>query len=142
MFEPPTFKPGAENSSDTESVPSPSRSDPSKAAQIVPPASDPELSTPKAPSTEAKAPELFSELQVKVEKSPEGAASGESAFQDEAKLQPKSEPQDAPEAEGRVKTEPDTRDKETLSEQMHSDNDSSATCSADEDVDAEPDRQR
>ncbi len=41
-----------------------------------------------------------------------------------------------------MKMEPEVKDKEEKqAEQHHSDNDSSATCSADEDVEAEPDRQ-
>lgn len=71
----------------------------------------------------------------------------ESIVKDEAQLHPKSEPQDAETAGGdraevHVKTEPELRENEKPSEQPHSDNDSSATCSADEDIDAEPDRQR
>lgn len=98
----------------------------------------------------------YCELQVKVEKSPEGGA-GDGLPQDERahfsyemQIHPKSEPQDvemtAPSNERgqvQVKTEPEVKDKEEKQgEQHHSDNDSSATCSADEDVEVEPDRQR
>lgn len=98
----------------------------------------------------------YSELRVKVEKSPEGGA-GDGLPQDERtrsayemQIHPKSEPQDvemtAPSsdrAQVQVKMEPEVKDKEEKQgEQHHSDNDSSATCSADEDVEAEPDRQR
>uniref|UniRef100_A0A8C1T4C9 Nuclear receptor corepressor 1 n=1 Tax=Cyprinus carpio TaxID=7962 RepID=A0A8C1T4C9_CYPCA len=119
---------GPDNSSDTESAPSPSQTDPSK--------SDSGQEPP------------YCELRVKVEKSPEGEA-GDGLPQDERtrsayemQIHPKTEPQDlemtAPSSERaqvQVKTEPDIKEKEEKQgEQHHSDNDSSATCSADEDV--------
>uniref|UniRef100_A0A8C1JSZ9 Nuclear receptor corepressor 1 n=1 Tax=Cyprinus carpio TaxID=7962 RepID=A0A8C1JSZ9_CYPCA len=122
---------GPDNSSDTESAPSPSQTDPSK--------SDSGQEPP------------YCELRVKVEKSPEGEA-GDGLPQDERtrsayemQIHPKTEPQDlemtAPSSERaqvQVKTEPDIKEKEEKQgEQHHSDNDSSATCSADEDVETE-----
>lgn len=142
------LKPGAENSSDTESAASPSRSDTPKPSESQPQAPDQEATAPKVPNADTKAQEpTFNELQVKLEKSPEGAVVDESMFKDEVQLYPKSEPQDTETAGGdrgevQVKTEPELREKEKQNEQQHSDNDSSATCSADEDVEDEPDRQR
>ncbi|XP_035383227.1 nuclear receptor corepressor 1 isoform X4 [Electrophorus electricus] len=158
---------GADNSSDTESAPSPSQADPSKPSEPLSHPSpgvgslEPDPATPKGSGADSKGPEPpYGELQVKLEKSPEGSAAGDGTAQDERARLPlepqvhlKSEPQDtdmgvAPGPAGdsievRVKTEPEARDKaEKLGEQTHSDNDSSATCSADEDVEAEPDRQR
>ncbi|KAK1787858.1 hypothetical protein P4O66_016338, partial [Electrophorus voltai] len=158
---------GADNSSDTESAPSPSQADPSKPSEPLSHPSpgvgslEPDPATPKGSGADSKSPEPpYGELQVKLEKSPEGSAAGDGTAQDERARLPlepqvhlKSEPQDtdmgvAPGPAGdsievRVKTEPEARDKaEKLGEQTHSDNDSSATCSADEDVEAEPDRQR
>lgn len=118
--------------------------------------SEQEAATTKGPAVDAKGQEAsYSETRVKVEKSPEGGA-GDGLPQEErarmlyeTQIHPKSEPQDvemtAPVERGhvQVKTEPEVKDKEEkLGEQHHSDNDSSATCSADEDVEAEPDRQR
>ncbi|KAI5615606.1 nuclear receptor corepressor 1 isoform X2 [Silurus asotus] len=137
---------GADNTSDTESAPSPSQSDTSKPSESQE-APDQEATAPKVPNADTKAQEPFSELQVKLEKSPEGALVDESMVKDEAQLHPKSEPQDTEMAgvergEVQVKTEPELREKEKQSEQPHSDNDSSATCSADEDIEAEPERHR
>uniref|UniRef100_A0A8C1AY73 Nuclear receptor corepressor 1 n=1 Tax=Cyprinus carpio carpio TaxID=630221 RepID=A0A8C1AY73_CYPCA len=106
----------------------------------------------KVPVADAKGQEPpYCELRVKVEKSPEGEA-GDGLPQDERtrsayemQIHPKTEPQDlemtAPSSERaqvQVKTEPDIKEKEEKQgEQHHSDNDSSATCSADEDVETE-----
>ncbi|XP_076851752.1 nuclear receptor corepressor 1-like isoform X5 [Brachyhypopomus gauderio] len=147
---------GADNSSDTESAPSPSQPDSSKASDLLPhqsPGAGSLEPDPKGPGVDGRGLEPpYGELQVKLEKSPEGPA-GDGTAPDEPQVHLKSEPQDtdmtaAPvpgsdRAEVRVKTEPEAREKvEKQGEQMHSDNDSSATCSADEDVEAEPDRQR
>lgn len=155
---------GPDNSSDTESAPSPTQTDPSKSSDslthpssALDGASDLDVTTSKGPAADAKGQEpLYSELRVKVEKSPEGGA-GDGLPQDERthsayemQIHPKSEPQDvemttpsSERAQVQVKTEPEVKDKEEKQgEQHHSDNDSSATCSADEDVEAEPDRQR
>ncbi len=154
---------GPDNSSDTESAPSPSQTDPSKSDSPTHPnsaldgVSDQDVTATKGPVADAKGQEPpYGELRVKVEKSPEGGA-GDGLPQDERtrsayemQIHPKSEPQDvemtAPSSERaqvQVKTEPEVNDKEEKQvEQHHSDNDSSATCSADEDVEAEPDRQR
>ncbi|MGH0171703.1 UNVERIFIED_CONTAM: hypothetical protein FKN15_076838 [Acipenser sinensis] len=129
-------------------------------------------STPSSPSmTAASKPNesQYCELQVKEETSPEAAeCSGQNSGAQppyEPQVQTKAEPIDVdmkPTADIQVKVEADTKDKdlekhwekEELEEmglnlsqrgqrhQSHSDNDSSATCSADEDVDGEPDRQR
>uniref|UniRef100_A0A671RQ36 Nuclear receptor corepressor 1-like n=1 Tax=Sinocyclocheilus anshuiensis TaxID=1608454 RepID=A0A671RQ36_9TELE len=137
-------------SSDTESAPSPTQTDPSKFDAPTHPnsaldgVSAQDVTATKGPVADAKEPP-YGELRVKVEKSPEGGA-GDGLPQDERtrsayemQIHPKSETQDvemnAPSSERaqvQVKTEPDVKDKE---EKQHSDNDSSATCSADEDVD-------
>lgn len=155
---------GPDNSSDTESAPSPSQTDPSKTSDsLTHPSSaldgtsDLDVTAAKGPVADAKGPDpLYSELRVKVEKSPEGGV-GDGLPQDERthsayemQIHPKSEPQDmemtipsSERAQVQVKIEPEVKDKEEKQgEQHHSDNDSSATCSADEDVEAEPDRQR
>ncbi|XP_026106456.1 nuclear receptor corepressor 1 isoform X3 [Carassius auratus] len=154
---------GADNSSDTESAPSPSQTDSSKSDPVTHPnsaldgTSDQDDMVTKGPVADAKGQEPpYCELRVKVEKSPEGEA-GDGLPQDERtrsafemQIHPKTEPQDlemtspsSERAQVQVKTEPDIKDKEEKrEEQHHSDNDSSATCSADEDVEAEPDRQR
>uniref|UniRef100_A0A8C1JV00 Nuclear receptor corepressor 1 n=1 Tax=Cyprinus carpio TaxID=7962 RepID=A0A8C1JV00_CYPCA len=146
---------GPDNSSDTESAPSPSQTDPSKSDSVTHPnsaldgASDQDDTVTKVPVADAKGQEPpYCELRVKVEKSPEGEA-GDGLPQDERtrsayemQIHPKTEPQDlemtAPSSERaqvQVKTEPDIKEKEEKQgEQHHSDNDSSATCSADEDV--------
>lgn len=177
---------GAENSSDTESAPSPSQMETSKTGEGTTQSSNNNLpnseappeqdsaskSTPSSPSTTAASKpneSQYCELQVKEETSPEAA---ECSGQDrgaqppyEPQVQTKAEPIDVdmkPTADVQVKVEADTKDKDlekhwekgeleemglNLSQrgqrrQSHSDNDSSATCSADEDVDGEPDRQR
>uniref|UniRef100_A0A9J8BR71 Nuclear receptor corepressor 1 n=1 Tax=Cyprinus carpio carpio TaxID=630221 RepID=A0A9J8BR71_CYPCA len=144
--------------SDTESAPSPSQTDPSKSDSVTHPnsaldgASDQDDTVTKVPVADAKGQEPpYCELRVKVEKSPEGEA-GDGLPQDERtrsayemQIHPKTEPQDlemtAPSSERaqvQVKTEPDIKEKEEKQgEQHHSDNDSSATCSADEDVETE-----
>ncbi|KAJ8275776.1 hypothetical protein COCON_G00075280 [Conger conger] len=161
---------GAENSSDTESAPSPSQADPKTGEQRADGTPRPEASPERDGGRKAQAfcggakgqEALLGELRVKLEKSPEG---GEADPQEErsrilayeAQVQTKSEPAD-PDAkapgEVRVKVEPDAKEKGERAEMAaglsqrglhrdaHSDNDSSATCSADEDVDQEPDRQR
>ncbi|XP_051970895.1 nuclear receptor corepressor 1-like isoform X1 [Xyrauchen texanus] len=155
---------GPDNSSDTESAPSPSQTDPSKASDTLThpssaldSASDQDGATTKDPVADCKGQESpYSKLRVKVENSPEGGI-GDGLPQDErahaayeSQFHPKSEPQDvemvAPSGDKghvQVKTEPEVKDKEEKQgEEHHSDNDSSATCSADEDVDAEPVQQR
>lgn len=151
---------GPDNSSDTESAPSP-QTDPAKSSDslthsssAVDGTSEQEVATTKGSAVDAKEA-LYSETRVKVEKSPEGGAEDglpqeqRARMAYEIQIHPKSEPQDvemtAPSERGQVqvKTEPEVKDKEEKQgEQHHSDNDSSATCSADEDVEAEPDRQR
>ncbi|KAI1902904.1 hypothetical protein AGOR_G00021110 [Albula goreensis] len=161
---------GAENSSDTESAPSPSQGEPKPGEQRSDrPNSAPcgETSPMQDGSHKGtKGPEPgYGELRVKLEKSPEG---GETASQEDRprgfyeppQVQTKSEPMDVDVksvSEVQVKVEPDAKEKESekgeqgetgsslaqrgLQRDPHSD-DSSATCSADEDVDIEPDRQR
>ncbi len=152
---------GPDNSSDTESAPSPSQTDPSKSDtpthlnSALDGMSDQDIIATKGADAKGQEPP-YGELRVKVEKSPEGGAE-DGLSQDERtrsayemQIHPKSEPQDvemaAPSSERaqvQVKMEPEVKDKEEKqAEQHHSDNDSSATCSADEDVEAEPDRQR
>lgn len=145
--------PGGDNSSDTESAPSPSQADSSKsgdgkkaeAAAAEVKSSDQE----KDPAGSVKASEpLFGELSVKEEKSPESEAGSQearaAAFTDS--IHPKPEPQDVDMKSGevQVKMEPEVKERGEQAEhggrEQHSDNDSSATCSADEDVEAEPER--
>ncbi|KAJ8266327.1 hypothetical protein GJAV_G00129140 [Gymnothorax javanicus] len=153
-------KKGAENSSDTESAPSPAQGDPKAGEQQVEDASN----GPHGDASPAQdgGHKGGVELRVKLEKSPEG---GEPGHQEERahplyEAQPKSEPMDVDlRAMGdvQVKVEPDAQEKADKAElreagaglgqrgahrDTHSDNDTSATCSADEDVDVEPDRQR
>uniref|UniRef100_A0AAQ4RP68 Nuclear receptor corepressor 1 n=1 Tax=Gasterosteus aculeatus aculeatus TaxID=481459 RepID=A0AAQ4RP68_GASAC len=143
-----------DNSSDTESAPSPSQSGDSKRADSAPkdaPCSDQD----KVQTSNGKAPEpLYRGLCVKEEKSPES----ETGSQEEkarmasyaAPVHPKTEPQDVDMKTGEVqiKMEPDIRERGEKGDhgernsELHSDNDSSATCSADEDVEAESERQR
>ncbi|KAJ3589422.1 hypothetical protein NHX12_010267 [Muraenolepis orangiensis] len=132
-----------ENSSDTESAPSPSQADPSKAAD--------------SKSSEAQEPP-YGEMRVKQEKSPEGDVG---PLEERARaapytgvLHPKTEPQDLDLRTGggggggevQVKVEPEAKERgdkshpDARQRELHSDNDSSATCSADEDVEAEPER--
>uniref|UniRef100_A0A8C9T7R4 Nuclear receptor corepressor 1 n=1 Tax=Scleropages formosus TaxID=113540 RepID=A0A8C9T7R4_SCLFO len=153
---------GVENSSDTESAPSPSQGGSSKASEQRPDCPN-GASGPGATSEQdsvSKIRELpYGELRVKLEKSPE---SGELAALEERprppyenQVQTKTEPLDVSEVQ--VKLEPEAKEKGERDELMepgvslsqrglprdlHSDNDSSATCSADEDVDTEPERQR
>lgn len=150
---------GADNSSDTESAPSPSQADSSKSSDTK----RTENAAEETPSSDqhrgqasnGKAPEpSYGELCVKEEKSPES----ETGSQDEkarmtlysSSLHPKTEPQDEDVKTGevQVKVEPEVKDKKEkgdhgqMHRDLHSDNDSSATCSADEDVETEPERQR
>lgn len=85
---------------------------------------------------------------MKEEKSPESEAGSQearaAAFSDS--VHPKPEPQDVDMKSGevQVKMEPEVKERAEKAEHggrdQHSDNDSSATCSADEDVEAEPER--
>uniref|UniRef100_A0A8C7JSK5 Nuclear receptor corepressor 1 n=1 Tax=Oncorhynchus kisutch TaxID=8019 RepID=A0A8C7JSK5_ONCKI len=151
-----------DNSSDTESAPSPS--DPSKAggdSQRGDGAGGSENQwSNKGQASNGRIQEpSYGELRVKLEKSPEGEAREPGSQEDgerarvayEGHGHPKSEPQDVDMKPGgagevQVKVEPDSAkekgEPEKQREGHHSDNDSSATCSADEDVDAEPERQR
>lgn len=103
----------------------------------------------KGPAGSVKAPEsLYGEFSVKEEKSPESEAGSQearaAAFTDS--VHPKPEPQDVDMKSGevQVKMEPEVKERGDKGEhggrEQHSDNDSSATCSADEDVEAEPER--
>uniref|UniRef100_A0A667ZY04 Nuclear receptor corepressor 1 n=1 Tax=Myripristis murdjan TaxID=586833 RepID=A0A667ZY04_9TELE len=148
-----------DNSSDTESAPSPSQADPSKSGdskRADSAAGDGQCSDQdKGQASNGKAPEaLYGELRVKQEKSPES----ETGSQEErarvatyvGPVHPKTEPQDVDMKTGevQVKMEPEVKEKGEKGDhgerqrELHSDNDSSATCSADEDVEAEPERQR
>lgn len=145
--------PGGDNSSDTESAPSPSQVDSSKSAdskRAEAASGDVQRSDQdKGPAGSAKAPEpSYGELCVKEEKSPESEAGSQEAratsFADS--VHPKPEPQDVDMKSGEVqiKMEPEVKERGEKGEhggrEHHSDNDSSATCSADEDVEAEPER--
>lgn len=148
------FSLGGDNSSDTESAPSPSQSGDSKRADSA--AGDAHCSDQdKGQASNGKAMEpSYGGLCVKEEKSPES----ETGSQEEkarmasyaGSVHPKPEPQDVDMKTGevQVKMEPEIKERGEKGEhgerhrELHSDNDSSATCSADEDVEAEPDRQR
>lgn len=145
--------PGGDNSSDTESAPSPSQADSSKSGdskKAEASAGDVKSSDhDKGLAGSVKAPEpLYGELSVKEEKSPESEAGSQearaAAFTDS--FHPKPEPQDVDMKSGevQVKMEPEVKERGEKGEhggrEQHSDNDSSATCSADEDVEAEPER--
>ncbi|KAJ4930394.1 hypothetical protein JOQ06_019398, partial [Pogonophryne albipinna] len=145
---------GGDNSSDTESAPSPSQSGDSKRADGA--AGDAHCSDQdKGQASNGKGLEpLYGGLCVKEEKSPES----ESGSQEEkarmgpygGSVHPKTEPQDTDMNSGevQVKMEPEMKERGEKGDhserhrELHSDNDSSATCSADEDVEAEPERQR
>ncbi|KAG7224470.1 hypothetical protein INR49_014994 [Caranx melampygus] len=142
---------GGDNSSDTESAPSPSQADSSKsgdAKRSDSAAGDAQCSDQdKGQNSNGKAPEpSYGELCVKEEKSPE---SEPGAQEEKAKMlpyagsvHPKTEPQDVDMKTGevQVKMEPEIKEKGEkgdhgeMQRDLHSDNDSSATCSADEDV--------
>lgn len=141
---------GGDNSSDTESAPSPSQADSSKSGdgkRVEAAAGDVQSSDmDKGPVASAKAPEpSYGELRVKEEKSPESEAGSQEArptsFSDS--VHPKPEPQDVDMKSGevQVKMEPGVKERGEKADhggrEHHSDNDSSATCSADEDVEAE-----
>ncbi|XP_057676397.1 nuclear receptor corepressor 1 isoform X4 [Corythoichthys intestinalis] len=149
---------GGVNSSDTESAPSPSQTDTTKSGDSkradnfadAPQNADRDV----VPTNSKTSVPSFGELRVKEEKSPEG---GTSSHEEKSRVasysgvvNPKPEPQDVDMKSGevQVKMEPEIKEKGDKGEhserpkELHSDNDSSATCSADEDVDAEPERQR
>uniref|UniRef100_A0A673BA43 Nuclear receptor corepressor 1 n=1 Tax=Sphaeramia orbicularis TaxID=375764 RepID=A0A673BA43_9TELE len=149
-----------DNSSDTESAPSPSQADAPKSGDCkradgaatgdaVSLDQDKGLASANGKASEAS----YGQLCVKEEKSPES----ESASQEDKvraasySVHPKTEPQDVDvkAADIQVKVEPEVKDRGDKGDggdrqrELHSeDDDSSATCSADEDVEAEPDRQR
>uniref|UniRef100_A0A673BE88 Nuclear receptor corepressor 1 n=1 Tax=Sphaeramia orbicularis TaxID=375764 RepID=A0A673BE88_9TELE len=151
---------GGDNSSDTESAPSPSQADAPKSGDCkradgaatgdaVSLDQDKGLASANGKASEAS----YGQLCVKEEKSPES----ESASQEDKvraasySVHPKTEPQDVDvkAADIQVKVEPEVKDRGDKGDggdrqrELHSeDDDSSATCSADEDVEAEPDRQR
>lgn len=145
--------PGGDNSSDTESAPSPSQADASKSGdskRAEATAGDVQSSDQdKGLAGSARALEpSYGDLRVKEEKSPESEAGSQEAraasFTDS--VHPKLEPQDVDMKSGevQVKMEPEVKERGEKGEhggrEHHSDNDSSATCSADEDVEAEPER--
>uniref|UniRef100_A0A1A8IAE5 Nuclear receptor co-repressor 1 n=1 Tax=Nothobranchius kuhntae TaxID=321403 RepID=A0A1A8IAE5_NOTKU len=150
---------GGDHSSDTESASSPSQTDSSKSGD----SKKPDSTTADAQGTDqdkgqascAKAAETsYGGLNVKQEKSPESELGSQeekvriAAFP--GPVHPKTEPQDVDMKAGeiQVKMEPEIKEKGEKGDQgerqreLHSDNDSSATCSADEDVEAESDRPR
>lgn len=146
---------GGENSSDTESAPSPSQTDSSKSGdskRADSAAGDAQCADQdKGQASNGKAPEPPCEFTVKQEKILES----EAGSQEEkvrvtsfiGSLHPKTEPLDVDmnTEEVKVKMEPGIKEKGEKGDhgdRLHSDNDSSATCSADEDVEAEPERQR
>lgn len=144
---------GGDNSSDTESAPSPSQADSSKSGdgkRADSAAGDSQCSDQdKGQASSGKAPELsYGELCVKEEKSPESETGSQDArvASFTGSVHPKTEPQDVDMKTGevQVKMEPEVKERGEKGEQggreHHSDNDSSATCSADEDVEAESER--
>uniref|UniRef100_A0A672GIR0 Nuclear receptor corepressor 1 n=1 Tax=Salarias fasciatus TaxID=181472 RepID=A0A672GIR0_SALFA len=150
---------GGDNSSDTESAPSPSQADSSKSADSKRgdgTVGDAQCSDQdKGHTSNGKALERsYGELRVKEEKSPEREAG---SLEEKGRvasfagsLHPKTEPQDIDLKTGevQVKMEPEMKEKGEKGDhgerqrELNSDNDSSATCSADEDVEAEPEQQR
>lgn len=144
---------GGDNSSDTESAPSPSQADSSKSGdskRVDSRAGDsqcPDHDRSQASSGKALEPP-YSELRVKEEKSPESETQSQEAkvASFTGSIHPKTEPQDMDMKAGevQVKLEPEVKEQGEKAEHggrdRHSDNDSSATCSADEDVEAEPER--
>uniref|UniRef100_A0AAX7VUH9 SANT domain-containing protein n=1 Tax=Astatotilapia calliptera TaxID=8154 RepID=A0AAX7VUH9_ASTCA len=145
---------GGDNSSDTESAPSPSQADSSKSGdskRADGAAGDTQCADQdKGQTSNGKAPEPPCEFTVKQEKIPEGEVGSQ---EEKARVtsfagsvHPKTEPLDVVMnlEEVKVKMEPGIKEKGEKGdhgERLHSDNDSSATCSADEDVEAEPERQ-
>uniref|UniRef100_A0A3Q3W1Z9 Uncharacterized protein n=1 Tax=Mola mola TaxID=94237 RepID=A0A3Q3W1Z9_MOLML len=142
-----------DNSSDTESAPSPSQADSSKSGDSKTAdstAGDSQSSDQdKGQSINGKTLEpSYGELCVKEEKSPESETGSQEARVGSftGAVHPKTEPQDVDMKTGevQVKTEPEVKERAEKGEhggrEHHSDNDSSATCSADEDVEAEPER--
>ncbi|XP_061608509.1 nuclear receptor corepressor 1 isoform X4 [Phyllopteryx taeniolatus] len=150
---------GGDNSSDTESAPSPSQTDPTKSGDSKRPdsaAGDGQSSDQdmvQASNAKTSDPS-YGGLHVKEEKSPESDAVSHEEKSRVASysgvIHPKTEPQDVDMKSGeiQVKMEPEIKEKGDKGEhgerqkELHSDNDSSATCSADEDVEAELERQR
>uniref|UniRef100_A0AAQ5ZGZ4 N-CoR GPS2-interacting domain-containing protein n=1 Tax=Amphiprion ocellaris TaxID=80972 RepID=A0AAQ5ZGZ4_AMPOC len=150
---------GGDNSSDTESAPSPSQAESTKSGdskRADSTAGDAQCSDQdKGQTSNGKAPEpSYGGLCVKQEKSPESEAGSQEEKARVASfagsVHPKTEPQDVDMKTGevQVKMEPEIKEKGEKGDhgerqrELHSDNDSSATCSADEDVEAEPERQR
>uniref|UniRef100_A0A3Q1BDP2 Nuclear receptor corepressor 1 n=1 Tax=Amphiprion ocellaris TaxID=80972 RepID=A0A3Q1BDP2_AMPOC len=148
-----------DNSSDTESAPSPSQAESTKSGdskRADSTAGDAQCSDQdKGQTSNGKAPEpSYGGLCVKQEKSPESEAGSQEEKARVASfagsVHPKTEPQDVDMKTGevQVKMEPEIKEKGEKGDhgerqrELHSDNDSSATCSADEDVEAEPERQR
>lgn len=149
---------GGDNTSDTESAPSPSQADSlkcgdSKRADSA--AGDAQFSDQDRgqASNGKNLDPSYGELRVKEEKSPEGEAGSQEersrmSSSYGGSVHPKIEPQDVDMKSGevQVKMEPEMKEKGEKGDhgdrqrELHSDNDSSATCSADEDVEAEPER--
>lgn len=144
---------GGDNSSDTESASSPSQTDSLKSAdskRLESAAGDSQCSDQdrsQAGSGKALEPSYI-ERTVKEEKNPEDETQSHEAkvASFSGSIHPKTEPQDMDMRAGevQVKMEPEVKEREEKTEhggrEHHSDNDSSATCSADEDVEAEPER--
>lgn len=143
---------GGDNSSDTESAPSPSQAD-SKSGdskRIDSTAGGSQCSDQdRSQASSGKSLEpSYNELRVKEEKSPESETHSQEAkvASFSGSIHPKIEPQDMDMKAGevQVKMEPEVKERGDKAEhggrEHHSDNDSSATCSADEDVEAETDR--
>lgn len=144
---------GGDNSSDTESAPSPSQTDSSKSTdskRLESAVGDPQCSDQdRSQASSGKALEpSYNELKVKEEKSPEDELQSQEAkvASFSGSVHPKTEPQDMDMKAGevQVKMEPEVKERGEKAEhggrEHHSDNDSSATCSADEDVEVEPER--